>query len=44
MAETLNEVMNELESLGTAQNRKVYLRHGASRRPSVIDQTGCATS
>lgn len=25
-----NQVMKELESLGTAQNRKVYARHGAS--------------
>jgi 3-methyladenine DNA glycosylase AlkD len=27
---TAGEVMRELESLGTAQNRKVYKRHGAS--------------
>ena len=25
---TYNEVMNQLESLGTAQNRKIYSRHG----------------
>ena len=26
----INDVMAELENLGTAQNRKVYQRHGAS--------------
>ena len=26
---TYNEVMKELKSLGTEQNRKIYKRHGA---------------
>ena len=26
---TVQEVLQELESLGTAQNRKIYRRHGA---------------